>query len=183
MIAFFPKFKDRRVDKTIQLHGYVTAESELFYSPILLSFFFLPVFALLLFPITVALVSNYPIYCAIYLIISYLQAAYLNNSFVISGKKLLVVNNNSPFRRCVAYDLKQVKIIKIDRSRFLRITWFFAQFGYNYVEVITENQVARYYCVGLEQDAYDENFTEKTMDDFHAALKQNNVATAFNLDQ
>jgi hypothetical protein len=45
----------------------------------------------------------------------------------------------------------------------------------NYADIKTNNGITRYYCIGLEADAYDENLTEKTIDNFEMALRKNGI--------
>ena len=114
--------------------------------------------------------------------LGYLVVAYLNNSFVITENKILVVNPNFPFRRFIRYDLGQIQKVKIDSSKRLWITMVFAHSGNNYIEITAAHKANKFYCSYLNVDAFDENFTENTMDDLYASLKQNNIITEFNLD-
>ena len=58
----------------------------------------------------------------------------------------------------------------------------FGIFGGNYLELIEEGKTRRYFCIGLETDAYDENFTEKTIEEFYQWLKRHGIITRYNLD-
>jgi hypothetical protein len=124
----------------------------------------------------------FPVCFLIYFIAGYVVVASLNNSFVITDSKLVVINPNFPFRKVKSYSFEQINKVKIDSSNLLYITAIFAHFGSNYVELTTQDKVERFYCTSLDVDAFDENFTEKTIDDFHASLKQHKVYIEFNLD-
>ncbi|MDJ1483004.1 hypothetical protein QNI16_21055 [Cytophagaceae bacterium YF14B1] len=121
---------------------------------------------------------------AIYLylfLLGYVICGYLNNTFVLTTDKLLVINPNFPFTKIVTYKLNQIDDIEIYHSLLLQgICWIFFQSG-NYVTITTGGYNFRYYCGSLCGDTYDENFTEKTIDDLHYALKERNIPVQFRL--
>lgn len=178
------KLKDRRVDRMLINYGYDVTKCEIFYSPITVWLFLCALLLLTLIPFSFYifyLAYLFAFYFISYLIIGYLIVAYLNNSFVITEKKLLIINPNFPYRKFICYDLEQVNKIKMDSSKVLWITSIFAHFGSNYIEIFTTKKVERHYCTSLDVDAFDENFTEKTIDDFCTSLKQHGVTVEFKL--
>jgi hypothetical protein len=179
------KTKDRRVDNILKKRGYDVAGCEIFYSPINIWLFFLGILFLVAIPFSwylIRLAYMLPLYALLYFLVSYLIVAFLNNSFVLTATQLLIINPNFLFRKVISYDLKQISKIKIDSSKWLWLTVIFAHFGKNYVEIASENKTQRFYCTMLEVDAYDENLTEKTMDDFQASLLKHNLSVEFNLE-
>jgi hypothetical protein len=179
------KIKDRRVDRILRKVGYDITACEIYYSPVRVWLFGWVLLLVAAIPVSFYffhLAYQFTCYFLLYFLLGYVVVGYLNNSFVIVPDKLLVINPNFPFNRVVSYNLKRVRKVKIDNSAWLWITAIFAHWGNNYVEISTENRVERFYCTCLEVDAFDENFTEKTMDDFQAGLLKVNVPTEFNLD-
>ena len=160
--------------------------STIFYTPISAWLFFLVMFLVLLLPI---LVEAIPIiwessweYLLLYLCCAYLVAAYLHNSFAIAEGELLVINPNFPFRKVRSYPLSSVLSVQIAQSRWLSIVWLFGSLGKNFVEIRTFKGKFRYYCTSLDIDCYDENQTRLTLDDFHVALRQEEVSVDFGFD-
>jgi hypothetical protein len=178
--------KDKRVDRVLEKLGYEAAACKIFYSPVMVWVYYLALLLATLIPLTsfylVVLMYRFPVYWVPYLLSGYLAAAYLNNSFVLAPDKLLVINPNPPFRRVVPFELENVRKVTIDRPKWLWLSTLFIFLGRNYVEISTDGKTERFYCASLELDAFDENLTEKTIDDFHFALEARNVPTAFNLD-
>lgn len=179
------KTKDRRVDRVLEKLGYEATACEIFYSPVMVWVTYLMLFFMALLPVSLcllALLYRFPVYGGLYFLLGYLMAAYLNNSVVLTQDKLIIINPNFPFRRSVIYDLAELRDVKIDQSKWLWSTFFiFAHSGSNYVEISTDDKTRRFYCTCLQVDAFDENLTEKTMDDLHFALEKRNVPTEFNL--
>jgi hypothetical protein len=188
LIGFSDEIKDRRIDKYLDKKGYNLAECEIFYSPISIYLFYL--FYLLLLILSVLpmgfyflkYIFKYPYYFLIYFIVQYLVLAYLNNSYVITQQKLIVINPNFPFQKMKVYEFGEIDKIKIDNSGLaLLISWIFLIFCSNYIEVYSTNKVRRFYSIFLEVDCFDENLTEKTLDDFANTLSKNSISLKFNL--
>lgn len=92
------KLKDKRIDRILKKHGYTLSNCEIFYSPITVWLFLLPFFLLTIIS-TVSyfffyLIYLFPLYFLLYFMLGYLVVGYLNNSFVITENKLLVINPN-----------------------------------------------------------------------------------------
>lgn len=178
------KLKDKRVDRLLRQAGYEPEKCEIFYSPAKGIYFFL--FWLAIFLIIqigfIFLFWRYRVYLLIYAVLTFLFAESLNNSFVLTEGQLVVIRPGFLFKRVKVYDLAAITKIKIDYSPMLWALVLFIGPSRNYVEVITENRTKRFYCISLEIDAFDENMTEKTIDNFHAALVKREVNVEFNLD-
>jgi hypothetical protein len=178
------KIKDRRIDKYLEKKGYNLAECEMFYSPITGFLFYLLILIAFTIPWCVffpLLILKYPYYFLIYFTVQYLALAYLNNSYIITQQKLIVINPNFPFQKMKVYEFGEIENIKIDNSWLTLLTWIFLIFCSNYIEVHTTNKVHRFYSIFLNVDCCDENITEKTLDDFNDNLAKHNIATEFNL--
>jgi hypothetical protein len=177
------KLDDKRVDKKLEKEGY--EQSNIFYSPIKSWLFGISLIALqslVLHGGIFYLLYIFPFYTTFYLLCAYLIAAYMNNSFAIHGNKLLVVNRNFPFYKFKVYEFEDINTLRINNSLILRLPLLFVGiFGSNYVEIRTNEKTERFYCIGLDIDCYDENWTEKNLDDFHYAL-QSSVNVIFSLD-
>ena len=169
------KLVDKNVDKILLNSGY--EKPEIFYSPItsLIAFWGMLI-SMILLPLTLLIIdilfSKPSIFIAVllYMIIGYLVVSILNRSFAITDKELLVINSHFPFCGIESYKLEEISDIKISSSWALRLLIIFG-FGNNYIKVKTKNQEKKFYCLFLEVDCYDENWTEKTLDDLENALK------------
>lgn len=184
MIAFSAKLKDKRVDKILEKSGQNMAECTVFYSPIVGFWAYFAIFIAVLIPFSLkiaGLILQYPRYVVLYLIVQYLALAYLNNSFVLTPKNLLVINPNFPFQHCTTYALDQVEKVTIDRSGFRWFSWILLIFTSHFTAISSRGATRRFYCMLLERDAFDENITEKNLDDFQAALTQQGVVLDFKL--
>jgi hypothetical protein len=181
IIGFSANLTDRRIDKYLLQNNYDLAECMLFYSPIsgFLFYFGLAIGFTMPFCIyLLVIVFKYLYFFGVYCIAQYLALAYLNNSFVIIAEKLVVINPNFPFKTVKVYELKQIEQVKIASERTF-ITWLLLIFRPNYVEIYTAKNVQRYYCLFLQEDAYDENITKKTIEDLDIALSRLEVVTEF----
>lgn len=181
------KFKDKRIDKFLTDNNY--SNYQIYYSPIKswvfgLSFILLttlPFSIFFYFDILRLLTTNIFLCIALvsFLSIGYLINSYYNNSFVVLEHQLLVINRNFPFFRFKTYDFKDLKEIEINKGKSIfmnLISWFFMIFGSNYVRIKTHKNVnKKFYCINLDVDCYDENWTEKSLDDFYNNLKNRNV--------
>ena len=66
-------------------------------------------------------------------------------------------------------------------------TWWlwniFLSHGENYVLIQTKNKEEyKFYCSGLEEDAFDENWTEETIDGLYYCLKGKEINCDYRLD-
>ena len=173
------KLKDKRVDKILASKNYDYAE--IFYSPISTWILFLalimPSVAFLFFN---AFIWKYWYFIVLYFIISYLINAYLNNSFAVYEDKLFVINPNFPFRRFEIIKREDTKLITINNVK-RQFFFIFMAFGGCYLSINVPNKKMKFHCAGLDLDSYDENWTEKTIDDLYYKLVQNKFQTEFNI--
>ncbi len=171
--------KEKRVDKILRAKG--INDAEIYYSPITT---WLIVWLLLLpsawWFIYLLASTVYGFLLIPYLIISYLLNAHHNNSFAFHGDKLIVVNPNFPFRHVSTIDLMDIKLVTIDNKKR---KWLlaFVLVGENYLLIETKDSVQKFYCSGLELDGFDENWTEKTIEDLDTILKKKGIPTNFKL--
>ena len=91
------------------------------------------------------------------------------------------INPNFPFKKITIYDFAEIEKIKIDDSKLKVISWVLLIFSSNYIEISTNENTERFYSIFLQPDAFDENLTEKTLDDFNAVLCGKHILTEFNL--
>jgi len=110
--------------------------------------------------------------------ISYLIAAYRNNSFVLTPTELIVINPNFPFKKVSKFSLDEITRIKIDEKKSMIVRLFAVLVDY-YVAIEYKGISKCFFCIGLHPDAFDENFTEDTLDDLYYALKNKGVETQF----
>lgn len=179
--GFSLKLRDKRVDKKLEEIGYT--DLKIFYSPINMHFALLPLLLISLLPVldlVIYIPWNVWVAIGLYLILRYFVCAYLNNSFALSETELIVVNPNFPFRHVTKYRFEKISSIYISETYNLFL-YAFLLFEQNYVKINGWGQLKRHYCVSLCVDAYDENFTEFTMDDFHADLKTRGLNVDFKL--
>ena len=174
------KLKDKRVDKMLASRQLENAE--IFYSPIsswlLVLLLIFSSAAWFLFYIAT---WNYWYLIIPYFTISYLINAFLNNSFALYKDNLFIINPNFPFRRFQKIkrdDVNQITIDKIKRQWFL----VFLAIGGNYLSVDTTNRKFKFHCAGLDQDSFDENWTEKTIEDLRFKLDQNKFPTTYKIE-
>lgn len=185
IVAVSAKIKDRRVDGILKGMGLNSSDCEIFYSPIagfLFYFLILIAFVIPIFFLTPVVIFNYPYHFLIYATAKYLILAYMNNSYVIYHKQLIVINPNFPFRSVKIYEIDQIEKIVIN-NRLSFFTWVFLIFCPNYIEVHSNRKTQRFYSIYLEEDYFDENITEKTLDDFNSALNKMHVPTDFHLNK
>jgi hypothetical protein len=179
IIGFSAKTKDKRVDKIAIEHGY--DNYEIFYSPIFIWIFFTIYLLILSLPITFQF-YNYWHYLLGYLFIGYLISSYLNNSFIITEKELLIINPNFPFTNFRTYKIDRIEKVKIDKNKWLNLLACLMIFENNYVQIYSGKKSRIYYCNGLNLDAFDENLTEKTLDDFSFSLTRKNIVVELKID-
>lgn len=184
IVGISAKLKDRRIDRRLEKIGFNLVDCEIFYSPITVFIWYLLILIAFTAPICFFIpmvIWNYSLFFLIYFLIQYIMLAYLNNSYAIVHEKLIVINPNLPFRRMKVYELKKIEKIVIDRLKTSFLTWVFLIYDCNFVEIIMNGKRQRFYSIYLQIDCYDENITEKTLDNFNSSLKKQNIAIDFNL--
>jgi hypothetical protein len=179
------KLKDRRVDKVLIQNDYNLEDCIIYYSPIVGLLYYAGIFVAFTSGMILLLVYyacvKFTMFFSFHLVIGYLLSAFLNNSFVITSKELIVINPNFPFKRFEKYDLNRIQKVVMDNSWLILFSWIFL-LSSRYVCIIDELKQRKFYCAYLERDAYDENITEKNLDDFQAHLKKLSIKTEMNLD-
>jgi hypothetical protein len=176
LLGISAKTKDRRVNKIAKRLGY--NNYEVFYSPIGNWLFFIGYLMILALPVVIFFLT-YWYWLLIYLALGCLFSAYLNNSFIIAEKELVVINPNFPFRRIRSFKIDRISKIKIDENKFLKILSIFMITENNYIQIYSEEKKYKFYCSGLNIDAFDENFTEKTLNDFAYVLRDKEIIVEF----
>lgn len=185
VIAPSLQLKDKRIDKTLLKNGYDLKKCTIFYSPIKMYFIFLLMlffaggfyafYAFYFLYEFVALLTSFIgvifIFLA-YITISLLLVFKLNNSVVLTDDELVIINPNFPFKKISKYRFRDIIGVKIDNyKRFTFLTFIFLLFDSNFIQIKLKNQSKRYYCIFLNVDAFDENWTELTLDDLHYSLE------------
>ncbi|WP_196893604.1 hypothetical protein [Aureivirga marina] len=181
------KFKDKRVDKMLSKKN-LKIES-IFYSPIkswLLLYFIIIGLALQILLLAISLIFSYiELYTfGILLIIfglQYILASMKSNSFALNSEDLFVINSNFPFRKIKSFKISEIKKIKLSSENIYSL-FFIGIIEVNYIEIYFENNVYRFYCIGLELDDYEEGWIEKTMEDFQEILKEKEIKTEWLFD-
>jgi hypothetical protein len=172
--------KDKRVDKMLRSKGIMDAD--IFYSPIKCWLVLLLLLGLQMGIIVIMILNTvYSLLLIPYFIISYFVNAYYNNSFALHEDKITIINPNFPFRQITTIDIQDIQCIVIDRDKRKWTPWFILIFRQNYLLIKTNNKKMKFYCSGLEIDCYDENWTEKTIDDLETELRQKGISTDFKL--
>jgi hypothetical protein len=172
--------KDNRVDRMLAARGIESVD--VYYSPIASWIYCL----IMLIGVTLPLFFQfdlllfYPLFL-IYPLSGYLVAGYLNNSFAITEKQIHIINPNFPFRQFKSYFLSEIELVTIDKTT-MKWHHIFCVLGDNYVAIKSGSNADKYFCAGLELDAFDENWTEKTIDTFDHTLRQKKVPVRFKLD-
>lgn len=170
--------KDKRVDKMSAAKG--ITQGKMFYSPISMWFTTAALFigSLAMCGLIFGILFNKELLLLflLYLALSFLVTSKLSHSFVITDETLIVINPNYPFRRWVVFQKKEIKKVVINHSHH---GWYylFLVMEQNYVIIETQDTTEKYYCVGLLEDTFDENYTEKTLDDLGDALLADKIDT------
>jgi hypothetical protein len=180
------KIKDKRIDREIIKLGHIPGECEICYSPIAAwlwpSMLLWATVGLSLYP----MVLHSPVAIMVVLCwfcLGYLLAARLNCSFVLTPRQMLAINPNFPFKKRIVCNFEDVKSIRIAKSpSWHRVFIPFLIAGSKFVQIRTVTQTHTCYCVELRLDAFDENFTEKSLDDLHVSLKNKGLNVEFLLD-
>ena len=71
--------------------------------------------------------------------------------------------------------MEEITEIKISSDWKLKFLLFFGLFYNNYVQVKTKNNEKKFYCLFLDVDCHDENWTEKTLDDLEEQVRASGV--------
>jgi hypothetical protein len=123
-------------------------------------------------------------FAGIYFVLVYLCGAYTNTSVVVSNKELCFVNSNFPFKTFQKYRIEEVKTIRIAKSKNVYWFWVFGTLYGNFIEIKTNSTIEykRFYCTNLNMDTFDENMTDRTIDDLHYMLKQKGIKVDFELE-
>ena len=183
-IGISGRLKSKRVDKQLQAAGY--SDYEIFYSPLsvwatycmLLPYGFggfLPIAYNFLRPWIFPVAA----FLAGYILIARSVASQLNNTFAITNNELVIVNPYFPFKKITSMKLDSILSVRISNQPF-RLRKLFLCFDSNFIEIATQNgETTRFYCHGLEQDFYDENLTEKTIENLVYALEKRNIKVEY----
>ena len=173
------ELKDRTVDRILNKKG--ITNSRTFYSPISVWFTF---WGLLASTLLVSLLSAYKFIFSniiiigtlvfLYFFIGYLIISALNRSFVLTEDSFLIVNSHL-HEYVKEINIKEIKEIKIDSNKWIRWIALFGLLHSNYVEVKSQIGTERYYCLFLDVDCYDENWTKETLDTLHGALANKGI--------
>jgi len=117
----------------------------------------------------------------IYGCITYFISAYGCNSFAVSNDALIVINPYFPYRKYTVIPLSAIELAHIGAHKpvWAKMLIFFSG---NYADIQTAGGTARFYCIGLEVDAWDENMTERTIEQFLYALERKNVNVQSSLE-
>ncbi len=184
--GFSLKLKSENVDKILLKKGYLLEECEIFYSPITSWLVFLFMMLSITFPLLILgfehLFFTFGVYILSYFIMAYIVMVYLDNTPVLVKNELIIINPYFPFRYFKSYQIEEIQKVKIDKSSSFFLSWLFLFFRINYVEIYANESNRRFYCSSLDLDSYDENWTEKTMDDFQYSLLVRGVMLEFELD-
>lgn len=180
MIIPIKEVRDKRVDRILSRKGY--QDANIFYSPIeaWVTLFSGLVGTVLLTGLIVMLWSPWLLLLLPYIFIAYLLNARQCCCFALVEGKCCVINPNWPFRKFVVIELSEVESVILDEQRS---GWksLFTLSSSNYIEVRTAAGVKRFYCAYLQLDAFDENFTKQTIEDFQYALERAGIPVQMNL--
>ncbi|MEO1218759.1 MAG: hypothetical protein AAFY45_34825 [Bacteroidota bacterium] len=181
--SFLRNLRDKRVDHILSEKD--IKPSQIFYSPILIWLVFLFIVPGIL---GLSLMGYFLFFGALnvylaglFLAISYLIAAYLNNSFAINGDKFYVINPNFPFRTFLEFEFTKIYVVRINKAKWGLLFYLFGFFGRNYVEVETAKGKFRFFCSGLELDVFEENLTDLSLNDLWSSLEEKEIPVEFKL--
>ena len=179
------KIKDKRIDREIVQLGLDPGGCEICYSPIAAwlwpSILLWTTVGLFLYP----MVMHSPVMILIVLCwfcLGYLFSARLNYSFVLTPRQMLAINPNFPFGKRIVFDFEDITGIRIARPPFWhRVLIPFMIAGGKFVQIRTNTHVHTCYCIELRLDAFDENFTGKSLGDLHVSLKNKGLNVEWTL--
>jgi hypothetical protein len=180
------KMKDKRVDKMLSATG--MSGADIYYAPIGCWALVVMLYLGMIGGLLVSILINSPgsqllivlCVCLFYLLISYLINAPRHNTIALYEDKLIAVNPNPPFRKITVFNNSEIRKIIFDQqhSRWLGC---FAALSDNYLLIETGDQSIKIHCAGLETDSYDEDWTEKVLEDLNAALLKKGIHTEIRL--
>lgn len=182
MIIPIKQLSDKRVDRILRQKGY--AGAAIFYSPIgawLTLFTGFIGTAIISSGLILMFRSPWLLFLLPYIFIAYLLNAWHCCCFALVEGKCCVINPNWPFRKFKAIALSDIESISIGKQR---MAWksCFTMSGSNYMEMTTAAGKERFYCAYLQLDAFGENFTQKTIEDFQYALERAGVPVQMKLE-
>jgi len=188
LYGFSMNLKDRRVDKI--LRNKESQKNQIFYSPILTWVIFWFILFCIAIPIVFfswQLIWHYLGYyffiiLGVYFGIGYLIASKLNNSFVLDEENLIIVNPNFPWNKVQYFKFNDILKIEFKENKQYFLAIIFGIVERNYIEIFTKKGEFQFYCSGLSIDCFDENWTEKTLDDFKLELQKIGVKIEWYLD-
>jgi hypothetical protein len=172
---------DKRVQKILLRNGYVVAEEDIYYSPIKSWLVYFTMVLGMIFPFLIGLFLFNWFYTVgafcLYLLLAYIFLGAFNYSIVVYNDELLFVNPNFSFFKIKKYAINEIKKIEIGTSlKWLPISWIFFVFTrINYLDVTIKGKKKRFYCMFLKEDYFDENLTEKILDDLYYRLKEKEI--------
>lgn len=182
MIIPVTELRDKRVDQILLRKGY--QDADIFYSPIgawLTLFTGIIGTALLSTGFILMFWSLWLLLLLPYIFIAYLLNAWHCCCFALVEGKCCVINANWPFQKFEVIELNDIESVTIDEQRS-RWKSFFTLLSSNYIEVKTAAGIKRYDCAYLQLDAFDENFTKQTIEDFQYALERSGIPVQMNLE-
>ncbi|MEM7654925.1 MAG: hypothetical protein AAF399_02255 [Bacteroidota bacterium] len=115
----------------------------------------------------------------IHVALSYVFAAKCHWSFAITENDLWIINPSFPFRSIQSVLIAEITQLTLKRSYPGWILSPFGLFGVKEFRLQTESFRKKLLFTGLNLDAYDESWTEKTLDDFHHTLVKRGVRVEF----
>lgn len=177
--GFSLDLEDKRVDKILLDRGF--KESEIYYSPmkVLLVFWIMMVsimiplfFEILFHYFTTALIIFFT-----YLMFCYLYIGIFNRSFALTDKEFLVINSHFPFDGLRSFRYEDISELRISSGWELIFPMIFISLNFrtNYVQIKTTNHKKKFYCLFLDVDCFDENWTKRNLDDLHGSLRQKGI--------
>ena len=191
VFGFSAEYKDKRVDKILEVQGITIDSKYIFYAPIKVGFvmYFLVyvmlssvglglgslVYGIIKWDFDFAILNH--LFVAAALPFFYLFWAKMSNSFVVSEDAIYIINPNFPFTSFRKIEKNQVKRVLVGRNNFFGLSYLFLSFHNHYVEVYVGEKDYRFYCAPLQVDAFDENWTKKTLDDLYYDFKNKKYYT------
>lgn len=173
--------KDQRIDKMLAQNG--IPEAVIFYSPVQVWLYLILMGLSTGIGIFVTALTSLWLLSLIlvYLSVSYLLYINCSHSFALTGDTLYILNPSRPFRRFEALPLEKIHAVTLgeDKSSWLRQVFIWSDV--NFLQVASDKGIAKYPCIGLELDAFDENFTAKTLDDLRYSFELRNIPVIWHL--
>ena len=176
--------KDNRIDKVLQQKGYVLEECNIFYSPITVYIYYFGLFLSLSVGLIIEnmnLLLDYWMLVIAYFLASYLVNSFFNNSVVVHKDQIIIVNPNFPFSRFESYNFSQIQKLEIRKSYSWLWTCFFMIFSSNQIQIQLQKSTKKFYCIYLQEDYFDENLIELTLDDLTSLLDKKGLNIDVNI--